>query len=47
MENTVQLAEAFRKGAEAAGHKVETVSLAKNEGKGFIAEHQPLIACAA
>ena len=34
--NTVQLAEAFRKGAEDAGHNTETILLAKNEVKGCI-----------
>ena len=34
--NTAQLAEAFIQGAEAAGHRVETVSLVKNEVKGCL-----------
>ena len=34
--NTVQLVEAFTRGAEAAGHTVETVSLMKNEIKGCL-----------
>ena len=34
--NTAQLVEAFTRGAEAAGHAVETVSLMKNEVKGCL-----------
>lgn len=34
--NTAQLVEAFTRGAEAAGHTVETVSLMKNEVKGCL-----------
>ena len=34
--NTVQLAEAFRKGAEEAGHSVVTISLARIDVKGCI-----------
>ena len=34
--NTAQLVEAFIRGAEAAGHTVETISLAKNEVKGCL-----------
>lgn len=34
--NTAQLVEAFRKGAESAGHRVETVSLLKTEVKGCL-----------
>ena len=34
--STVQLAEAFTRGAEAAGHTVETISLIKNEVKGCL-----------
>ena len=34
--NTAQLVEAFTRGAEAAGHTVETISLAKNEVKGCL-----------
>ena len=33
---TAQLVEAFNRGAEAAGHTVETVSLMKNEVKGHL-----------
>ena len=34
--NTAQLVAAFTRGAEAAGHTVETVSLMKNEVKGCL-----------
>lgn len=34
--NTAQLAEAFRRGAEEVGHRVETVSLVKEEVKGCL-----------
>ena len=34
--NTVQLVEAFTRGAESAGHTVETISLIKNEVKGCL-----------
>lgn len=34
--NTAQLIESFVKGAEAAGHRAETVSLVKNEVKGCL-----------
>lgn len=34
--NTAQLVEAFRKGAESAGHRVETVSLLRTEVKGCL-----------
>ena len=34
--NTARLAESFARGAESAGHSVETVSLIKNEVKGCL-----------
>ena len=34
--NTAQLVAAFRKGAEEAGHQIETISLTKNEVKGCL-----------
>lgn len=34
--NTAQLVDAFARGAEAAGHMVESVSLVKNEVKGCL-----------
>lgn len=34
--NTAQLVAAFTQGAESAGHTVETVSLLKNEVKGYL-----------